>query len=64
VLIEQCAEFIQSVGFPIFVSVYILVRIEPVLFKINKTISVLTVVLAKSTGVNYEEAKRMCDNGD
>lgn len=56
---EQWGQFISSVGFPVFVAVYLLLRLEPTIRDLQKTIMVLTVVVAKSSGVDYEEAKRM-----
>lgn len=57
--LEQWGQFISTVGFPVFVAVYLLVRLEPTIRELQKTMMVLTVVVAKSNGVDYEEAKRM-----
>ena len=54
--------FISNVGFPVFVAVYLLVRLEPTMRDLQKTVTVLTIVVAKSNGVDYEEASRMVRN--
>jgi len=36
---EQWTQFISSVGFPIFVSVFLLVRIEPTLKRITEVMT-------------------------
>ncbi len=59
-LIEGITSLISNLGFPIFVAVYVLLRMEPSVKSLEKTVNVLTYVLAKQTGVDIEEAKRMC----
>ena len=54
--------FISNVGFPVFVAVYLLVRLEPTMRDLQKTVTVLTIVVAKSNGVDYEEGSRMVRN--
>ena len=56
---EQAVNFISSVGFPVFVAVYLLIRLEPTIRELQKTITVLTVVVAKSNNVDYEEARKI-----
>lgn len=45
--IEDVIKFIQSVGFPIFVAVYVLVRMEKAMNKLSESIQHLTVALDK-----------------
>ncbi|HHY47084.1 MAG TPA: YvrJ family protein [Firmicutes bacterium] len=40
------AQFIKEVGFPIFVAVYVLMRLEPVLSNINTSVAELTKAIA------------------
>lgn len=56
---EGIATFINTVGFPIFVAVYVLCRLEPTIKSLEKTIGVLTYVMAKQSGVDIEEAKKV-----
>ena len=48
----DAVNFIQQVGFPIFVAVYLLLRLEPTVSKLDKTIRVLTLVIAKNNGIS------------
>ena len=57
-IIEAIAQFIGQVGFPIFVAVYVLMRLEPTINKLNDTVSVLTIITAKQSGIDYEQVIR------
>jgi hypothetical protein len=54
-IVSTIAAFISQVGFPIFVAVYVLMRLEPTINKLNDTISVLTIITAKQSGIDYEQ---------
>ena len=56
-MLTGVADFISKVGFPIFVALYVLMRLEPAISSLKKTINVLTYVLAKSMNVDIEEAR-------
>lgn len=43
--IESLIKFIQSVGFPIFVAVYVLVRMEKAMSNLSESIKALTVMI-------------------
>ena len=57
-MIEAIAQFIGQVGFPIFVAVYVLMRLEPTINRLNDTVKVLTIITAKQSGINYEQEVR------
>jgi hypothetical protein len=57
-MIEAIAQFIGQVGFPIFVAVYVLIRLEPTINKLNDTVKVLTIITAKQSGVDYDGVLR------
>ena len=57
-LIEAITQFIGQVGFPIFVAVYVLMRLEPTINKLNDTVSILTIITAKQSGIDYEQVIR------
>lgn len=42
-ILSMLGSFIGQVGFPIFVAVYVLTRLEPTINKLNDTVKVLTV---------------------
>ena len=59
---SDIADFIARVGFPVFVALYVLMRLEPTIKGLEKTINVLTYVMAKSNGVDFEEAQKIAGN--
>ncbi len=60
-IIEAIAQFIGQVGFPIFVAVYVLIRLEPTINKLNDTVRILTIITAKQSGVDYDGVVREYD---
>jgi hypothetical protein len=60
-IIEAVAQFIGQVGFPIFVAVYVLIRLEPTINKLNDTVRILTIITAKQSGVDYDGVVREYD---
>ena len=64
-MIEAIAQFIGQVGFPIFVAVYVLMRLEPTINRLNDTVKVLTIIIAKQSGIDYDGVLREYNlNGD
>ena len=57
-MVEMLAQFIGQVGFPIFVAVYVLMRLEPTINRLNDTVKVLTIITAKQSGVDYDGVLR------
>jgi len=57
-IVATIAAFISQVGFPIFVAVYVLMRLESTINKLNETVSVLTIITAKQSGIDYEQVIR------
>ena len=57
-IIDGIVEFIRQVGFPIFVAVYVLMRLEPTINKLNDTVRVLTIITAKQSGIDYDQVVR------
>ncbi len=60
-MIEAIAQFIGQVGFPIFVAVYVLIRLEPTINKLNDTVRILTIITAKQSGIDYDGVVREYD---
>ena len=60
-MIEAIAQFIGQVGFPIFVAVYVLMRLEPTINKLNDTVRILTIITAKQSGIDYDGVLREYD---
>jgi len=57
-IIEAIAQFIGQVGFPVFVAVYVLMRLEPTINKLNDTVRILTIITAKQSGIDYDGVLR------
>ena len=55
---EAWTQAISTVGFPIFIAVYVLMRLEPTINKLNSTIAQQTVMIAKLSGIDYNEAMK------
>lgn len=62
-IVSNIAAFISQVGFPIFVAVYVLTRLEPTINKLNDTVKVLTIITAKQSGVDYDQVIRQYEVG-
>ena len=56
---ETAIQLINAVGFPIFVAVYLLLRLEPTMKELQKTIAVLAIIIAKCNDIEYAEVRRM-----
>lgn len=54
---EVWTQAISTVGFPVFIAVYVLMRLEPTINKLNSTIARQTVLIAKLGGIDYEDFK-------
>ena len=55
---EIALQAISTVGFPIFIAVYVLMRLEPTINKLNSTIMQQTLLIAKLRGIDYNEAMK------
>jgi hypothetical protein len=47
----EAVGWIKDLGFPIFVAVFVLWRLEPAIKRLDQSITTLTVVTAKSNGM-------------
>ncbi|MTI95377.1 MAG: YvrJ family protein [Firmicutes bacterium] len=48
-----------TVGFPIVITFYLLTKLEPAIRSLEKTVTVLTVVVAKQNNIDYTDACKM-----
>lgn len=51
-------------GFAALVTGYVLMRIEPALKELTKTVSLLSIVVAKSSGLDYVQIKKDFDGNN
>lgn len=60
---EVWLQAISTVGFPIFIAVYVLVRLEPTINRLNDTLNNQTVLIAKLSGIDYNDVVREFKGG-
>ena len=53
--LKSVGDFIGAVGFPAFVAIFVLVRLEPAITKLRQSITSLMVVTAKSNGMSGKD---------
>ena len=53
--LKEIGDFISTIGFPVFVAVYVLVRLEKTIFCLKEQLTINSKILARISGVNYEE---------
>ncbi|WP_066633909.1 YvrJ family protein [Desulfolucanica intricata] len=58
---EEVVQLAANYGFPMVVAGYLLVRLEPVIKDLQKSISLLTIVVARQGGVDYESARSLVE---
>lgn len=61
---EEIMQLAANYGFPMVVAGYLLVRLEPLIKELQKSITLLTVVVARQGGVDYEDARRLIEGGE
>ena len=54
-------DLIKDLGFPIFVAVFVLVRMEPSIKRLDSSIMALTIVAAKSNGMKSKDISEVID---
>ena len=50
---------VKDFGFPAFVAIFVLCRLEPVVNRLTQTITTLTVVTAKANGMKSSEIEEI-----
>ncbi|WP_422880248.1 YvrJ family protein [Moorella sulfitireducens] len=58
---EEMLKLAANYGFPMVIAFYVLARLEPVIKELQKSVTVLTVVVARQGGVDYEEARKLVE---
>jgi len=51
-------QWIAQFGFAAVVAMYVLMRLEPTIKELDKTVRLLTIVVAKSSGLDVHEIER------
>ncbi len=60
---EEIMKLTSNYGFPMVVAGYLLVRLEPLIKELQKSITLLTIVVARQGGVDYEDARQLAQQG-
>ncbi|OPX90869.1 MAG: YvrJ protein family protein [Pelotomaculum sp. PtaB.Bin104] len=56
---EEIIKLAGNYGFPMVVAGYLLIRLEPVIKDLQKSINSLTIVVARQSGLEMEEISRI-----
>ncbi|MDF9408215.1 MAG: YvrJ protein family protein [Pelotomaculum sp. PtaU1.Bin035] len=56
---EDILKLTANYGFPMVVAGYLLVRLEPIIKDLQKSINSLTIVVAKQSGIEVEEISKI-----
>jgi hypothetical protein len=57
--VEEIFKLAANYGFPMVVAGYLLIKIEPVIKDLQKSINSLTIVVAKQNGLDAEEISKI-----
>ena len=60
---EEMVQLAANYGFPMVVAGYLLVRLEPVIKELQKSIVSLTIVVARQRGMEFEEINKIINDG-
>lgn len=52
---EETFKLISNYGFPMVVAGYLLLRLEPTIRELQKSINLLSLIIARQSGVNLDE---------
>ncbi|OPX92094.1 MAG: YvrJ protein family protein [Pelotomaculum sp. PtaB.Bin104] len=56
---EEIIKLAGNYGFPMVVAGYLLIRLEPVIKDLQKSINSLTIVVARQSGLEMEEITKL-----
>lgn len=58
---EDMFKLVANYGFPMVIAGYLLVRLEPVIKDLQKSITLLTLVVAKQSDIDMEQMQQILD---
>jgi len=64
VTIEAWIQAVSTVGFPIAISFYVLGRLEPTINRLNETIRLQSIIIARQSGIDYDSIVREYGGGE
>ena len=59
---EELCKLATNYGFPMVVAGYLLVRLEPTIRELQKSITSLTIVVARQNGMDKDEINEIINN--
>ncbi len=59
---EELFKLAANYGFPMVVAGYLLVRLEPTIRELQKSITALTIVVARQSGMEIDEINEIINN--
>jgi len=60
---EEILQLTANYGFPMVVAGYLLVRLEPLIIDLEKSITLLTMVVAKQSNIDVEQVQQIVEGG-
>jgi len=60
---EEIMQLAANYGFPMVVAGYLLVRLEPLIRDLEKSITLLTMVVAKQSNIDVEQVQQIVEGG-
>ncbi|WP_027363604.1 YvrJ family protein [Desulfotruncus alcoholivorax] len=60
---EEMMKLAANYGFPMVVAGYLLVRLEPLIKELQKSISLLTLVVARESDADVEQLRQIVEGG-
>lgn len=60
---EEIMKLAANYGFPMVVAGYLLVRLEPLIKELQKSITLLTIVVAKQSDIDVEQVQQIVEGG-
>lgn len=60
---EEMLKLAANYGFPMVVSFYLLIRLEPLIKELKNSVTILGVVVARQSGVDYAEVRGLVEGG-
>jgi len=58
---EEFMKLAANYGFPMVVAGYVLIRLEPLIRELKESVALLTVVVARQSSVDLEDARRIVE---
>jgi hypothetical protein len=60
---EEYMKLAANYGFPMVVAGYLLVRLEPLIKELQKSITLLTLVVARQSDIDVDKIQQIVDGG-